>query len=84
MQNSNSMFFIFYGVSLLFLALYAIGWQLVLKEMNLSVAYPLKVLTLVFGMFFGVVLFKENLTIGMIIGSLLIFLGVYFVGGSHE
>ncbi len=76
--NSASiiMFCIFYGLSLMMLALYAIIWQQVLKKTELSVAYSCKGVTIVWGIIWGKIFFKETITFGMIIGAILVVIGI--------
>lgn len=84
MQQTTFLFVMFYSISLVFLLIYAIGWQVVLKYSNLSIVYPLKVITLLFSMFFGIIFFEETISFGMMIGTVIIFIGVFLVGGTHE
>ena len=67
---------IFYGLSLFMLGVYAIIWQQVLKKLDLSVAFANKGITIIWGIIWGVILFKEKITIGMIIGALIVILGI--------
>ena len=67
---------IFYGLSLFMLGVYAIVWQQVLKKLDLSVAFANKGITIIWGIIWGVVLFKEKITIGMIIGAMIVIVGI--------
>ena len=73
-------FILLYGLEVLILAFYAIGWQQFIKRMQLSVAYANKAVTVVWGCVWGVVIFREQLSIGKIIGGLLVLCGVALYG----
>jgi len=68
-----------YFVAFFLLGVYAIVWQQVLKHMPLTIAYTSKAVTIVFGMFWGVILFSERITLQMIIGVTIIISGVLLV-----
>ena len=59
-----------------FLGVYAIGWQQVIKKMPLTTAYVNKAVTVAWGLIWGVVIFREELTPGRIIGALIVIAGV--------
>ena len=61
------------------MAVYTYFWQLILKVIPLNKAYPLKAITIVFSMVIGFLLFKEQITLKMIIACLFIFAGVFLV-----
>ncbi|MCH4185204.1 MAG: EamA family transporter [Eggerthellaceae bacterium] len=65
-----------YLLVLVLLGVYAIGWQQVIKRMPLSSAYANRAVTVIWGLFWGVVLFGETITPGKIIGALLIVVGI--------
>ena len=77
-------FIIYYCVVLLNLFIYAILWQQVLKKLPLSTAFINKSVTVIWGMVWGTLFFKENITLQMVIGALIIFTGVYFVVTDYE
>jgi len=77
-------FICFYGILLLILLLYAILWQQILKEIPLTTAFANKSFTVIWGMVWGALLFNEDISINMIIGSLIIFVGVYLVVSDNE
>lgn len=74
----------FYGLSLMMLGIYAIIWQQVLKRMELTVAFSNKGITIIWGLIFGTVFFKEQVTIGMIIGSMIVIAGIVFMMSEKE
>jgi len=73
-------FILFYGLEILILAFYAIGWQQFIKRMPLSVAYANKAVTVVWGCIWGVVIFREQLSVGKLVGGLLVLCGVALYG----
>lgn len=70
-------FFVYYGLLLLILFVYAIIWQQVLKKLPLSVAYASKGIGIVYAILWGVIFFKEVITWKMIVGAILVLAGVY-------
>ncbi|MEG0826092.1 MAG: EamA family transporter [Bacilli bacterium] len=72
-------FFIFYGLSLLILGVYAILWQQVLKKMTLTIAFINKAVTIIWGMILGFLIFHEPITYSMIIGSIIVLSGILLV-----
>lgn len=77
-------FTVFYFTVIFLLFIYALCWQQILKKISLSTAYINKAITIVWGMVFGKIFFGEKITIFMIIGSCVIFLGIYLVVSDCE
>ncbi len=71
-------FFIYYGIELLILLLYTIFWQQIIKILPLTLMFANKAITIIWGIVFGMVIFDEKLTLGKIIGSVLIIFGIIF------
>lgn len=69
-------FILFYGLVILSLGVYAIGWQQVIKRMPLTAAYANKAITVVWGIIWGIIIFGEHISIGQIIGAVLVIAGV--------
>lgn len=65
-----------YGMVIVIMGVYALLWQQVLKQLPLNVAFSNKAVTLVWGMLWGVLIFKETLTVMNIIGALIVLAGV--------
>ena len=59
--------------------MYAIGWQQIIKRMPLSTAFANQAITVVWGIFWGIVFFGETLTVGKVIGAGLIVAGIVVV-----
>ena len=72
-------FILFYSLVLLDLAIYAIVWQQILKKLPLVSAYANKAVTVIWGLIWGMVIFKESLTIWNVIGAIVIIIGIYIV-----
>lgn len=77
-------FFIYYGIVLLILFIYAILWQRVIKLLPLTTAFANKAVTVIWGIIFGMIIFGESLTLGKVIGSILIILGIIFYTKSSK
>lgn len=69
-------FCIYYGLIIMLLGLYAIGWQQIIKRLPLTTAFANKAVTVVWGLIWGLLFFGEEITIGKIAGVLLVILGV--------
>ncbi|MBQ5432350.1 MAG: EamA family transporter [Treponema sp.] len=67
---------LFYCGLLLIIFIYAILWQQVLKHIELSVATANKAATIIWGMFWSSLFFKEEITIKKIIGALIVLAGI--------
>jgi EamA-like transporter family. len=77
-------FILYYSIVLLLLVIYAVGWQQILKKLPLSVAFANKSIVVIWGIIWGVTIFREKLTVGMIIGSLFVVCGIFFVVRDDE
>lgn len=79
-------FILFYGLVLFILAVYAVLWQQVIKRIPLNIAYANKAVTLVWGMVWGAVVFKEHISLANIIGAVIVLAGVLLMvtGGEKE
>ena len=77
-------FIMLYGAVFVLLFLYALMWQQVLKIIPLTVATANKTITIVWGMIFGIFFFGEKLTLKMIIGAIIIFVGILLLNTTKE
>lgn len=77
-------FCIFYGMSIMILAIYALLWQQILKKFSLTTAFLNKAVTIMWGIIWGVLFFHETIKITMIIGAIIVFAGVSLVVISDE
>ena len=77
-------FIIFYGIVLVILFGYALVWQQLLKKLPLVTAYANKAVTVIWGLLWGTVIFKEKITLFNLLGAALIILGIYVVVKADE
>lgn len=77
-------FCIFYGISIMILGIYAIFWQQILKKFSLTTAFFNKAVTIIWGMLWGILFFKETISINMIIGAIIVLIGVGLVVKDYE
>lgn len=66
----------YYLLSIISLLLQAMFWQLALRELDLSIAYPLTALNNVFILVFSYLIFNEHVTFNNILGVLIILSGI--------
>ncbi len=73
-----------YGASLVCTLIYALLWQQVLKRVPLSTAFLCKSTGTVWVVVLGCLIFKEVLTVGKIIGLVLVVVGSLIVVDKNE
>ena len=69
-------FCFFYGIVILLLGFYAIGWQQIIKRIPLTLAFANKAVIVIWGSIWGVLFFQETITVGKIIGTMLVVAGI--------
>jgi len=69
-------FILCYGMTIVILGIYAIGWQQIIKRLPLTTAFANKAITVVWGIIWGLVFFKEKITPGKLIGAAIVIVGV--------
>lgn len=72
-------FFLFYGLEIVILGIYAILWQQMIKRFELSVAYANRAMALLWSALWAVILFHENLSVKQILGIVLVITGTVVV-----
>ena len=73
------------GGVFLILAVYAIGWQQIIKRLPLTTASANKAVTVVWGIVWGALFFDEAISLGKLLGAALIIGGVVlFVKADEE
>ena len=77
-------FFAFYGILIVLMGIYAIGWQQIIKRMPLTAAFANKAVTVVWGIVWGILFFQESITVGKVIGAALVVLGVVIFAGADK
>lgn len=69
-------FCIYYGLIIFLLGFYAIGWQQIIKKLPLTTAFANKAVTVAWGIVWGFLFFNESITLGKVLGALLVIGGV--------
>lgn len=77
-------FIVLYCVVFGVLFAYAVLWQQVLKRFALTTAIANKSVTIIWGMVFGLLFFKETVTLKMLIGAVLILSGIFLLSTEKE
>lgn len=80
----SSGFILFYSGVLAVLAIYAVGWQQIIKRMPLTTAFANKAVCTIWGSIWGVLLFGEDISIVKIVGILLIVVGIVLFSTEKE
>lgn len=76
-QDFLSFKFIFcYGCLLFIMFVYAIAWQQIIKRLPLTMAYANRAVTVVWGILWGVLFFDEKISIGKVVGAVIVIAGV--------
>lgn len=75
-------FILFYGLDVIVLGIYALLWQQVIKKFELSIAYANKAITLLWALVWGIVIFHEQITVGKVIGILLVMAGIFILNSD--
>ena len=70
---------VLYGLLMMTLGIYAIGWQQVIKKLSLNTAYINKSVTIIWSMIWGVVFFGEHIRITNLIGGILVITGILLI-----
>ena len=69
-------FCVCYGCIVALLGVYAIGWQQIIKRLPLTTAFANKAVTVVWGIVWGAVFFRESITPGKLLGAAIVIAGV--------
>lgn len=77
-------FILLYGVAIMIMFAYAVLWQQFLKHIPLTTAYASKSVSTVWTMLFGFLVFRETITVSMMIGAVVIIVGVFIVVTADE
>ncbi len=77
-------FFLFYGIEVAILGVYAILWQQMIKRFDLSVAYANRAMALLWSAVWAVVLFHETLGIKQLGGIALVIAGTVIVNTDQS
>lgn len=79
-------FCLYYGIVILLLGFYAIGWQQIIKRLPLTTAFANKAVTVVWGIVWGALFFHEKITLGKLLGAAIVIAGVvlYVLSDKQE
>ncbi|PHV70172.1 hypothetical protein CS063_11890 [Sporanaerobium hydrogeniformans] len=77
-------FLFLFGVQIMVMAIYSILWQFSIKGIDLTIAFAFKGVTIIWGMVFANIIFRETIKINNIIGTILIIIGVMVVTKKDE
>ena len=77
-------FCFFYGCIIAILGIYALFWQQILKHIPLTTAFCNKAVSIVWGIVWGALIFKEQIKLNMIIGAVIVIIGVIIVVKSDD
>lgn len=69
--------------AILVLAAYAVLWQKILSQVDLTVAYMCRGMIIFWGMLWAYLFFDERISLFNILGTILIFFGVYLVTANE-
>ena len=73
-----------YGGMIAILGIYAIAWQQIIKQMSLTTAFCNKAIEIVWGIMWGVLIFKESVKWNMILGAVIVIACVIIVVTADE
>lgn len=79
----SAKFFLFYGLEILVLGIYAILWQQVIKKFELSIAYANKAMGLLWTLVWAVVIFKNKITLNNILGVIIVIAGIIILNSDQ-
>lgn len=77
-------FCLFYGLVILGAGLYALLWQQCIKHLPLNIAYANKSVNLIWMTLWGVLIFKEHISVSNIIGTVVVLAGVLLMTAGGE
>lgn len=77
-------FCMYYGAVILLLGIYAIGWQQIIKRLPLTTAFANKAISVVWGIAWGVVFFRESVTPAKVVGAVLVVAGVIVFAKTED
>lgn len=78
-RDSLARFLFFFGMEAVFLGIYALLWQQMIKRFELSVAYASRSMAVVWSMIWAAVFFHDTITARNILGVLLIVAGTLII-----
>lgn len=76
--------FLFFGLDLLFLGIYAICWQQMIKIFPLSVAYANRAMALLWSAVWARIIFGENINLKQMLGIGLVIIGTVIINTDTQ
>lgn len=73
-----------YGGIIAILGVYALAWQQIIKRLPLTTAFANKAVTVVWGLVWGLLIFRESITPGKLAGAALVVAGVVLFSTANE
>lgn len=80
----STQFILYYGGMIMVLGIYAVLWQQFLKRFPLNTCYASRAMASVWTMVIAYFTFKEQITLNMMIGAVVIIIGVFLAVTSDE
>ena len=72
-------FFLFYGLEVFILGIYALLWQQMIKKFDLSIAYANRAMALLWSALWAIILFHDTLSGKQVLGIIFVILGTIVV-----
>lgn len=73
----------FYSMEIFILMIYAIVWQQIIKNVDISIAYVWRGSVIVWTTLWSILFFNEHITLNNVIGAIIIILGILVVVKSE-
>ena len=73
-----------YGTVLFLLMVYAVLWQFALKKIDLITAYSNKAVVVIWGMLWGLLIFREQITLLKLLGVAFIVMGIFVLSRNEQ
>ncbi len=81
-QFMSLSFCFYYGIIIMLLGFYAVGWQQIIKRLPLTTAFANKAITVVWGIVWGILFFNETISWAKILGACCVIIGVIIFAKS--
>ena len=75
-------FIFWFGLEFVFLVIYALAWQQIIKKIDISIAYSNRALAIFWSMLWAAFIFREQITLQNVCGVLIIAIGVWVVNSD--
>ena len=72
-------FVLCYGFEILLLGLYALCWQQIIKNVDISIAYSNRAAAIFWSTLWAAAIFREHISLQNVIGIVIIFAGIWMV-----